>query len=325
MLCAAGVAEIWLGSASVEAVEIWRSLFTPATADPGALVIVRAFRLPRLVTAVAAGSALALSGLLMQTVFRNPLAGPFVLGVSSGAGLAVALQVLIVGGGATLFAPLLGVSSLFAAILGSAATLFLVLAVGNAISQPATLLILGLLFSYAGNAIVQILSSRAQAESIQRFVAWSYGSFDAPQPAYALALLGMTVVSVAGTYVSGARLDALLLGPRYAETMGVPIRRNRVLLIGAAGILAGTTTALCGPIGFVGITAPHIARAYLRRSDHRAVVIGTVLVGAILATVADLVSHLPGSAGVVPVNAVTALIGVPVVVIVLFRARGVAV
>ncbi len=320
-------AELTVGSVSVPLPHVWGALVSPDTTDIGAVLIVRSFRLPRLITAVAAGAALALSGLIMQTVFRNPLAGPFVLGVSSGAGLAVALQVLLVAGTAAFFSPLLHASTLVAATIGSAATLMLVVAVSRFIAQPSALLILGLLFGYAANAVIQIIGSRAEAEALQRYVAWTYGSFDNPQTAYALFLGALTVGTAVVMSVRGKRLDALLLGKRYAGSMGIPVQRNRQALLLVSGALAGIATALCGPIGFIGITSPHIARAYLQRSDHRIVSVTTALTGSLLAIAADLVSHLPGSGGIIPVNAVTALIGVPVVVLVLLRSgsRGVTV
>lgn len=319
--------EIVLGSVSIPLPDVLNALISPENADVGAVLIVRSFRLPRLITAGAGGMALAISGLIMQTVFRNPLAGPFVLGVSSGAGLMVALQVLLLGSSTLFFAPILELSSVVAAAFGSAVTLMLIVLVSQVIAQPSALLILGLLFGYASNALIQIIGSRAEAEALQRYVAWTYGSFDSPQIGYAIALGLIAVATTAGMSIRGRRLDALMLGRRYAGSMGIPVRKNRRNLLLLSGILAGTTTALCGPIGFIGITSPHIARAYLRRSDHRVVTISTALIGAILAIAADLVSHLPGSGGIIPVNAVTALIGVPVVVAVLLRAgnRGVSV
>lgn len=287
-----------------------------------ARTIILDFRLPRVITAILAGASLGLSGLLMQTFFRNPLAGPGVLGVTSGAGLFVALAVLsgvAVFGGSAAGTTLSGLASSGAAILGATAVLLLILLVHRLVSSATTLLVLGVLFGYASSALVTLLMAASSAESLQRFVRWSYGSFDIALGPVTIAVALALTLSVAALIAVAPSIDALLLGPRYALSSGVRLSRVQPLLLLIAGVLTGLVTALCGPITFIGVAVPHLTRLYLGRSLHRTVVPGTLLIGATVAVAADLISHLPGIPGVLPVNAVTSIIGVPVIVAVIFR------
>lgn len=293
--------------------------------DETARTIVLDFRLPRGITASLAGAALAVSGLLMQSYFRNPLAGPGVLGVTSGAGLAVAAAVLV---GAAGFgyrgseAALSGLATSGAAIVGASLVLGLILLVSRFISSPTTLLVLGVLFGYASSALVTLLMAGSSAESLQRYIRWSYGSFDVPLGTVTGALAVLLLASFLLLQLLGPQLDALLLGPRYARSSGVAVSRLTPVLLLVAGALTGLTTSLCGPVAFLGVAVPHLARLYLGSSQHRLVLPATLLLGAILAVSADIISHLPGVPGVLPINAVTALIGVPVVIGVLMRPAG---
>lgn len=306
---------LFLGSVPLGFRETLAILFAGSETEP-ARTILLGFRIPRAITAVLAGSSLALSGLLMQTYFRNPLAGPGVLGVTSGAGLAVALVVLLsASGGVVLEAGgLPGIRTSLAAVIGAGAVLLLILLVSRFVSSPTTLLVLGVLFGYASSAVVTLLMAGSSAESLQRYIRWSYGSFDVPLgPVTLLLALALLIFGLLSAFL-GPRLDVLLLGPRYARTSGVELSRLTPLVLGMAGILTGLTTALCGPIAFLGVAVPHLARLYLGRSLHAVVVPAALLFGAILAVAADILSHLPGVRGVLPVNAVTALIGVPVII-----------
>jgi iron complex transport system permease protein len=286
--------------------------------------IVLDFRLPKTLTAVLAGAALAISGLQMQTLFRNPLAGPFVLGINSGASLGVALVVLSVG---TTANTLLGAVGLFgnfgivvAASLGSGLVLFAVMAVAHRVNNM-TLLILGLLFGYATSAIVSVLLFFAISERIQVYISWTFGSFSGVTWSQLRVLAPAVLIALAITWFSAKPLNALLLGEAYARSLGLTVKRSRFLILTSASILAGAITAFCGPIAFIGVAVPHLCRSMFNTSDHRVLVPATIMMGAIMAVTADLIAQLPGSQTILPLNAVTALIGAPVVAWVILRRR----
>ncbi|HKK48781.1 MAG TPA: iron ABC transporter permease [Alkalispirochaeta sp.] len=277
--------------------------------------IIRLVRLPRVVTAAGAGAALGLAGLTMQTVFRNALAGPGVLGVSAGAGLGVAI-VLLTGVGASA-----AVATVPAAMVGAALVLVAAIAVNRAVGHPVLLLVMGLLFGYAANAVTTLLLASAPGQGLERYIVWSFGSFalpPGPGPILLPMAAGLTAVGLA---VAGPRVDALLLGPYYAESSGVHARRTQAILIVVAGGLTGLVTAYTGPISFLGVAVPHIARGWIGRSQHRLLVPATAIIGGWLAIAADLVARLPGNERVLPLNAVMALVGVPVVLVILLRGR----
>jgi iron complex transport system permease protein len=286
--------------------------------------IVLKFRLPKALTAMLAGAALAVSGLQMQTLFRNPLAGPFVLGISSGASLGVAVVVLLAGtAGSTLLAGLgfLGDLGLVAAAsLGSASVLVLVLLVARRMNTM-TLLILGLMFGYATSAIVSVLLYFSIAERIQAYITWTFGSFGGVTWVQMRVLLPAVLCGLAIAAVSAKPLNALLLGETYARSMGLTVRRARFWIILSAATLAGAITAFCGPIAFLGVAVPHLCRSLFNTSDHRVIVPAAILMGGIVALIADLVAAMPGSETILPLNAVTALIGAPLVVWVILRQR----
>lgn len=288
--------------------------------------IILLIRLPKAITALLAGGALALCGLQMQTLFRNPLADPFVLGISSGASLGVALVVLAVGGstGAALLGGIAGGGQLavvVAAGAGAAAVLLLVLLLAQRVPGVMTLLILGLFFGYAVSAVVSILMEWSSAERVQSFIAWTFGSFDSVTWQEMPVFGAVVVVGIAAGQLAAKQLNALLLGEGYARSMGMRIRAVRTFLIIDTALLAGSVTAFCGPIAFVGIAVPHLARSLFASSNHRTLLPAVTLLGATTMLLADLVSHLPAGGGVLPLNAITALIGVPVVVWVILRRR----
>ncbi len=288
--------------------------------------IVLLIRLPKAITALLAGGALGLCGLSMQTLFRNPLADPFVLGISSGASLGVALVVLASGAasGAALLAGL-GVSGQLAIVAaagaGAAGVLLLVLVYAQRVPSVMTLLVLGLFFGYAVSAVVSILLEWSAADRVQAYIAWTFGSFQTvtweQMPVFGVAI----AVGIAASHLSGKQLNALLLGEGYAKSMGMRVGAVRTLLLANTALLAGTVTAFCGPIAFVGVAIPHLARSLLSTSNHRTLLPAVALLGATTTLAADVVSQLPGSENVLPLNAVTALIGVPVVVWVIMRRR----
>lgn len=287
--------------------------------------IVLNFRLPKATTAALAGAALGVSGLLMQTFFRNPLAGPFVLGISSGASLGVALVVLGAGtvGGTLLAGFGLGGDLLLAsaAALGASLTMLLVLLVASRVQDSMTLLILGLMTGYLVSAMVNLLLYFAVAERIQAYISWTFGSFGGVTWEQMPLLAGGVVIGLLIALALTKSLNALLLGENYARSLGLPILMTRAAIVGATAVLAGTVTAFCGPIGFIGIAVPHLCRSLFNTSDHRVLVPGTILMGAVVALLAALIAEVPGEHLVLPLNAVTALIGAPVVIGVILRQR----
>ncbi len=315
-----------LGSTAVPLARVVAALTGATSGGDVAALVVRTIRLPRSLTAMLAGAALGIAGLQMQTLFRNPLADPFALGISSGASLGVALVVLGAGyGPATAFGTSLGLRGdalvTVAAIAGAALVLGLVLTVSTRIANPTTVLILGLMFGYAVSAVVTVLVGASQPDRLQQWAQWGFGSFsgvtwDRLRIFGPLIFCGLLVASA-----TTKQLNALLLGEHYARSMGLAVRRARLLTMLGASVLGAVVTAFCGPISFLGIAVPHLCRGLLGTSDHRLLVPAVVVMGGGVALVAQIVSLLPDSAGVLPLNAVTSLMGAPVVVAVLLRSR----
>ncbi len=289
-------------------------------------VIVSEVRLPRAITATLAGAALGSAGVRRQAWLRKPLAEPFAPGITSGASLGVAIVVLgmstTVGAafGATL--GLAGDAAIAAAaIIGALAALAPVLAISARVNNPATVLIIGLMFGYAVQAFVTFLVVGSSFEQLQRWISWGFGSFTGvtwPQLTLFVPLLLVGIVIAAA---STKQLNALLLGETYAQSIGLNARRMRLLILAGASILAGIVTAFCGPIAFLGIAIPHIARALTGTSDHRVLVPAVILAGACLALIAQIVALVLGRDGMLPLNAVTSIIGAPIVIIVVLRTR----
>ena len=306
-------ADMAVGSVSIPLGDVWAAL-TGGACDPTTAKIVREIRLTKAIVALVAGAALAVSGLQMQTLFRNPLAGPYVLGVSSGASLGVALFIL--------GAPMLGLqggvwfSSLGiagAAWIGAAATLAAVAAISTRIKDIMVILILGMMISSGVSAIVQILQYLSAEEALKSFVVWTMGSLG-DVTATQLAMLLPAVA--AGAALGVAAIKALkLLGETYARSMGLDLRRSRMMILLSTTLLAGTVTAFCGPIGFIGLAMPHVARVIFRNADHRTLMPAAALTGAASLLLCDMVAKLLA----LPVNSITALLGIPVVVWVVVR------
>ena len=312
------ILELVLGSVRVPAGQVIRILIGLEPVKQSWKTIVLIFRLPRAITACLAGAALAVSGLQMQTLFRNPLAGPAILGIGSGASLGVAIIILtITTTDASRYLDGLGLSgevaTVIAAGVGASGVMLLVLAASRRVKSPVTLLILGLLFGYATNAVVSILMHFSIAERIQVYIAWTFGSFGGTTWRQLTIYIPIVLLTIVATQLSRKQLNGLLLGEHYAHSMGVRIHRARILIIATTSILTGTVTAFCGPIGFLGVAVPHLARSVLNTSDHKRLLPACALLGALVALVADLSSQLPGTRHVLPLNAVTALIGAPVV------------
>ncbi|MFN7853984.1 MAG: iron chelate uptake ABC transporter family permease subunit [Dolichospermum sp.] len=279
--------------------------------------IILKFRLPKALTATLAGAALGVSGLQMQTLFKNPLAGPFVLGISSGASLGVALVLLT----ASLTVPTLltdlgmigDFSLVIAASFGAASVLGLMLVVSRRVQDTMTLLILGLLFGYATSAMVSILLQFSSQERIQSYIMWTFGSFTGVTWQQLAILTPVICVGLLIAVLQSKSLNALLLGESYARSLGLTVQKTRFSVISSASILAGAITAFCGPIAFLGVAIPHLCRSLFNTSDHRILIPSVIIMGAILALFADLVAQILINQMVLPLNAITALIGTPVV------------
>jgi iron complex transport system permease protein len=277
-------------------------------------------------TAVLAGAALGVGGLQMQTLFRNPLVDPYVLGLSSGASLGVALVVLSVGatglvllGGVTLLGDV-GLAA--AASLGSAAVLGVVLLVARRVTSSVTLLILGLMFGYGVSAFVSLLLYFSIAQRIQAYINWTFGSFGGVTWSQMVVFAPVILIGLGLAFLLSKSLNALLLGETYARSMGVSVAWGRRWIILSTSLLAGCVTAFCGPVGFLGIAVPHICRSLFNTSDHRVLIPAAILMGGVVALAADLIAQAPGTQIVLPLNAITALIGAPVVIWIILRGRG---
>jgi iron complex transport system permease protein len=320
------MAALTIGSTPIPLSHVVAALLRLSDASDGQALVVEAVRLPRALTALLSGAALATAGLQMQTLFRNPLADPFALGISSGATLGVALVMLGSGYGASAaFGAALGVNGdaliIVAAFGGAAAVLALVLLVSSRIANPVTVLVLGLMFGYAVSAIVTVLVAASQPERLQQWAQWGFGSFAGVpwprMPIYAAAIGAGLVVACAMT----KQLNVLLLGEQYARSLGVTVRLVRLSTMLSASLLGAVVTAFCGPIAFLGIAVPHLCRGLLASSDHRLLIPAVILMGASIALIAQIASLLPGAGGALPLNAVMSIVGAPVVVFVLVRGR----
>lgn len=323
-LCLLAGISACLGSVTLSPELLLKTLIGAPDVDPVLQDILIEFRLPRVLTAILAGAALGTAGLLMQTVFRNPLADPFVLGVNSGASLGVAIVLLALAPAGISLTSGLGASGQLLIILasgtGAAATLFLVLLLSRRVDTM-SVLIIGLMLSYTIGALVSILMFFSMAEQLQSFINWSFGDYGNVSwqhmklfaPAIALAL-GLSCLLV-------KPLDALLLGESYAQSIGTRVKQTRFLILLAASVLAGTVTGFCGPIGFLGIAAPHLSRFLCRSSHHRILIPAAIVLGALLSLASDFVARAPWMEITLPLNAITALVGAPFIIGALIKQR----
>ena len=315
------VLDISLGTVRIPFGEIVSFLLGKGELSMQHQLILTDFRIPRVITALLAGSALAVSGLQMQTIFRNPLAGPYVLGISSGASLGAALVLL--GTGAVTTGILARWGLVTAAWLGAASVMFILLLVTIRIRNIMTILILGIMFSSGLSAIISIMQYFGNAAALKSFVIWSLGSLGDVSGS-SLSVLVVTIIpGLVLSLFSVKGLNAMMMGEDAAGTLGVNIMVTRILVFISTSVLAGSITAFCGPIGFIGIAVPHITRFYTGRSDMRYLLPATVLMGMFVLVLSDIISQLPGSDSILPINAITSLIGIPVVIwVVISRKKG---
>ena len=315
---------ILVGSVDIPAADVVRILMGDEGLKPSWQFIVMESRLPQALTATLAGGALAVSGLMLQTAFRNPLAGPSVFGINSGAGLGVALVMLLLGGSISAGAISLSgfVAVLVAAFTGAMAVMMLIFMFATMVRNNVMLLIVGIMIGYISNSAISLLNFFATDEGVKSYMVWGMGSFGGVSmrmmPVFAL----VTLAGLAGSVLLIKPLNALLLGDRYAENLGVNIRHTRNWLLVVTGVLTAIVTAFCGPVAFIGLAVPHITRLFLLTDNHRLLLPATILMGAVVALVCNLLCVLPGESGVIPLNAITPLIGAPVIIYVIAMARG---
>lgn len=313
------IIDLLSGSADISLKDIIDVLFRAKESNWNSIIL--NFRIPRALTALIAGMALSVSGLQMQTVFRNPLAGPYVLGISSGASLGVAILIL---GFASFIS--FGTSTVLnswaiviAAWIGSALVLLLIMLVSIRLRDIMTVLILGIMFASAVSAIVSIMQYFSNETMLKSFVIWSMGSLGN----LSWGQLEVLIISVSAglilSIISIKMLNALLLGEDYASSIGLKVKLARIVIFASTCILAGSITAFCGPIAFIGIAVPHITRLLLKTSSHNLLIPGTMICGAIILLLSDIISQMPGSDKILPVNSVTALIGIPVLIWIIIK------
>ena len=307
---------ISLGQVAIPIKEVFKSLFgTHASKETWEYIIVN-FRLPKAITAILVGIGLSISGLLMQTLFRNPLAGPYVLGLSSGSSLGVAIVILGAGFLPTFLTKIVlsSYGIVLASCIGSVFVLLLILIVSQRLRDTTTILIVGLMFSSFAGAIVSILTYFSSAEQLQKFTFWSMGSIGNLSWNTILILTICSIIGLLLSLFSLKSLDALLLGENYAKSMGLNIKKSRFIIVIATSILAGSITAFAGPIAFIGLAVPHLSKLLFQSSNHKILFFATILIGAIIMLFCDMVSQMPGFEFTLPINAVTSIIGAPIVI-----------
>jgi len=318
------IVNLLIGSVSIPVSGVCRVLMGDETNEIWTNIIFSS-RLPQVLTAIVAGAGLAVSGLQMQTVFRNPLAGPSVLGISNGAALGVAIVVLLsgnIGGVALSRLGYLGNAAMsIAAIVGAMAVLLLILWVSQRVRGNVTLLIIGVMIGYLANAVIGVLKFLSPEEDVKAFVVWGLGSFSRVSGDEMVLFITLMCILLPLAFLLVKPMNLMLLGDRYASNLGLNIRRSRMLVIISSGILVAVVTAYCGPIMFIGMAVPHLARALFNTSDHRILMPATALCGTVLALFCNFIARMPGFEGALPVNSVTALVGAPVIAAVLLGKR----
>jgi iron complex transport system permease protein len=317
------VLNLLTGSVDIPVRDVLSILFSLSADNDIWHYIIIETRLPQTITAMLCGSALAVSGLLLQTAFRNPLAGPSIFGISSGASLGVAIVMLMMGGSVT--AGLFSVSGFVAILVAAFTGAMLVTAVifffSTLVRNSVMLLIIGVMVGYLSSSAITLLNFFATEEGVRSYMIWGMGSFSSVSLAQIPVFAVVTIWGLLASVLLIKPLNALLLGEQYAENLGVNIRRTRHLLLVVTGLLTAITTAYCGPIAFIGLAVPHIARLVLGTENHRLLLPSTILCGAVVALLCNFICFLPGESGIIPLNAVTPLVGAPVIIYVITQRR----
>lgn len=317
------IANLLIGSVNIPPAEVWHILTGGESSKASWSFIVWEARLPQALTALLCGGALAVCGLMLQTAFKNPLAGPSILGINSGASLGVAFVMLLFGGSVTAGTFSLSgfLSVLAGAFIGAMAIMALILFFSTLIKSNVMLLITGIMIGYIASSAISLLNFFATAEGVQSYIIWGMGNFGGVSLQQMPAFASVTLLGLAGALMLIKPLNALLLGERYAENLGVNIRRVRNWLLVVTGLLTAITTAFCGPVAFIGLAVPHVARMLLGTSNHHSLLPVTILSGGAVALLCNLICILPGDAGIIPLNAVTPIIGAPVIIYVIVSQR----
>lgn len=324
LLCLLFAANLLVGSVDIPVSEVVATLFGKAEQGSVNDIIIRSSRLPQAVTALLSGAALAVSGLMLQTLFSNPLADPSILGVSSGASLGVAAVMLVSGGGIFALGIFGYMAVVLAALVGALAVLAVIIAFSTRIKSSVMLLVVGIMVGYLAGSLVTLLNFNARAEGVVSYVVWGMGDFSGVSseklPVYAL----FVGVGILVSFLLIKPMNALLMGERYSMNLGVNIRRTRVLLLLATGVLTAIVTAFCGPISFIGLAVPHIARLLFNTSNHKILVPGVLLTGAAVALLCNLLTNMLSGGEVIPLNVVTPIIGAPVIIYVILNRKKIA-
>ena len=313
-----------VGAVDIPATDVFGILFgTKTDTPPSWQYIVMQNRLPQAITAILCGASLAVSGLMLQTAFRNPLAGPSIFGINSGASLGVALVMLLMGGSISAAGFSLSgfMAVLFAAFVGAMLVMALILAFSTLVKNNIMLLIIGIMIGYISSSAISLLNFFATEEGVQSYMVWGLGNFGGvtmeQMPAFAI----ISLLGLIGSLLLIKPLNALLLGEQYAENLGINTRRTRNWLLFVTGVLTAITTAFCGPVAFIGLAVPHIARMFLGTENHQLLMPATILTGAAIALVCNIICVLPGDKGIIPLNAVTPIMGAPVIIYVILKQR----
>ena len=312
-----------VGSVRIPLADVCDILFDKFNGKESWKYIVMENRLPQALTAMLCGASLAVCGLMLQTAFRNPLAGPDVFGISSGAGLGVAIVMLFLGGSVstTLFTVSGFLAILTSAFIGAIVVTMIILFLSTMVRNSVLLLIVGLMVGYVSSSAVALLNFFASEEGVKSYMVWGMGNFGGVSMDHMLLFALLCLVGIIASIFLIKPLNIMLLGTQYAESLGINIRQIRNLLLVTVGLLTAVTTAFCGPISFIGLAIPHISRLLFRTDNHRTLLPGTVLTGAVIALFCNLVCYLPGELGIIPLNAVTPLIGAPVIIYVIIKRR----
>lgn len=312
-----------VGSVRIPLADVCDILFDKFEGKESWKYIVMENRLPQALTAMLCGASLAVCGLMLQTAFRNPLAGPDVFGISSGAGLGVAIVMLLLGGSVsiTLFTVSGFLAILTSAFIGAIVVTMIILFLSTMVRNSVLLLIVGLMVGYVSSSAVALLNFFASEEGVKSYMVWGMGNFGGVSMDHMLLFALLCLVGIIASIFLIKPLNIMLLGTQYAESLGINIRQIRNLLLVTVGLLTAVTTAFCGPISFIGLAIPHISRLLFRTDNHQILLPGTVLTGAVIALFCNLVCYLPGELGIIPLNAVTPFIGAPVIIYVIIKRR----
>ena len=312
-----------VGSVRIPLADVCDILFDKFDGKESWKYIIMENRLPQALTAMLCGASLAVCGLMLQTAFRNPLAGPDVFGISSGAGLGVAIVMLFLGGSVstTMFTVSGFLAILTSAFIGAIVVTMIILFLSTMVRNSVLLLIVGLMVGYVSSSAVALLNFFASEEGVKSYMVWGMGNFGGVSMNHMLLFALLCLVGIIASIFLIKPLNIMLLGTQYAESLGINIRQIRNLLLVTVGLLTAVTTAFCGPVSFIGLAIPHISRLLFRTDNHQILLPGTVLTGAVIALFCNLICYLPGELGIIPLNAVTPLIGAPVIIYVIIKRR----